>query len=68
MNPDCSKCGARMVGPVYHAVWTECRWGDRAKPREAHLHYHCTCGYDTTRPTKDAERQPVGAPREEPPQ
>jgi hypothetical protein len=48
-----------MHGPVYHAGWPpdfvanweplEC-W----QPGE-HLHYRCDCGYETSRPTKDAK-------------
>ena len=50
MNPKCPKCGKRMVGPAYH------RGGNfDCAQRGEHLHYRCVCGYDTTRPTRDAK-------------
>lgn len=57
MNPECPKCGARMTGPSYHKGWTECRARSFSSLRE-HLHYHCVCGYETTRPTRDAKIAP----------
>lgn len=51
LNPDCAKCGAAMVGPTYHRAGAF----DCATPTE-HLHYRCTCGYETTRPVRNALR------------
>lgn len=50
MNPECPKCGARMAGPAYH------RGGNfDCSMRGEHLHYRCSCGYETTRPPRDAK-------------
>jgi len=43
MNPDCPKCGARMIGPTYERLH-----GER-------LRYACRCGWQETRPTRDAK-------------
>jgi len=45
-----------MVGPVFHKNWIDCGSHDRGTHLREHLHYHCVCGYDTTRPTRDAKK------------
>lgn len=57
VNPTCPKCGAPMTGPTYHRNWAACRSRDDDTPTGEHLHYHCVCGYDTTRPTNDAPQK-----------
>ena len=47
-----------MTGPSYHKNWIDCHNVIAAHLRE-HLHYRCVCGYDTTRPTRDAKKNPV---------
>ncbi len=59
MNPECPKCGETMVGPSYHAAWSDCSTRDHDRPRDEHLHFHCRCGYDVTRPTRDSQ-PPLG--------
>lgn len=55
----CPKCGGEMGPPRYHDGTTR----DCLADTREHLHYRCACcGYDETRPTKDA-RQPT--PRED---
>lgn len=56
MNPQCPKCGARMIGPTFHRSWTECHHDAIKGSYGQHLHYRCVCGYDTTRPTRDAKQ------------
>lgn len=53
MNPECPKCGARMVGPRYERGLPD-HPGVALDPER--LRYRCTCGYSITTPTKDAKR------------
>jgi hypothetical protein len=62
MNPTCPKCGARMTGPTYHRDWIECRMSAHDRPQGEHLHYHCACGFDTTRHTRDTKPQTQETP------
>lgn len=59
MNPECPKCGARMVGPFYERACV-------APRHPEYLRYSCRCGFEIKRPTKDALVS--GTPTERTPQ